>query len=628
MILAREKIRNFVDETNMKSKIFLKKTFSFLKNEIFSKEYFIFLINLVGKKWSIYGCLVIYLIIILSFVIIGPIITEYQPSYFLTTPTTALILVLIIGIVASFIAVEIFRTPIDDGTELLTISKPLHRSQIFFVKCLIIGIVGTTMSFLGSIISIFCLLLNFFNISEFTPTFFGILIGTFLIFWFFAVISVLFSLYGKKILVLLVSTGIAFLTVIISILSALIIDKNNESSNNAKMNSISSFAFLDKINSDSKPSITQGFMYNGLESGSTITPEEAYKSDFNKSLYPKFALFDFASQLSSMLFFNSSAKDLFLTYYTDSAMNMARKIVFNPKIDWTSYNGVSLSLSMLNLNNLVYKDGDSSNIDNELAKIKLLFAPTYSTSISSGQSDKVSSYLFFTNYSNQSVLSDFDSNFLDFENKIWNEFMNKNSTSHYLNNGNNLNKNQLQIFFDNINDAVSTVIKSYFINKLDSAFAKRETMEKLNDFIYTGMVKNLIKGDFNFEEIIQKVLNKETNWNDGKNKKDFMKLVFLRLLGINFSEGLKNTDKVTDANTAINALANVFGNKIEFKIDNVTTYSFTPSYQMVPSVAIKSFQSAKYVSLYNPYLLFFSWALICAILTLISLIIYRRKDFK
>lgn len=66
-----------------------------------------------------------------------PIGKYTQPIAFVTGPTVSLIMVLFSSILIGFIIVEIFRTPIDNGSKLILITKPICRVNIVFSKSLI-----------------------------------------------------------------------------------------------------------------------------------------------------------------------------------------------------------------------------------------------------------------------------------------------------------------------------------------------------------------------------------------------------------------------------------------------------------------------------------------------------------
>lgn len=650
MLKQNEKINYHMNKFKDKLKNFSNKFSHFLKNEVFSKEYFIFAFNLIFRKWALYCSLVVYLLMVIAFVFVGPLISAYQPSYFLTTPLTSLILILVIAIISSFIAIEIFRTPIDDGTELLTISKPLHRSQIFFMKCLITGIIGFSMSALGSFVSLSSLFLSFLNKDEFLFLIFGIFFGTFLTFWFFACFSVFCSLFGKKILVLLVSSGLAFLLVVTSLLSSLIIDKSNDSSSTSRMDAVSSIS-ISNIDKKGEASLMQGFMYNGSELKAPTTPEEAYNADFNKSFFPKISLVNFATQLSSMLLLTHFPDDLLLTYKTYDVSSMPAKLKFDSVYDWSKYSGSSINITDDDINKIF--EGTQTT-DVSFPDLKFLYVPTYYTTLQKEGNLLSRLYYFYTDYINIKALSPTNSDLTTFDDSLWNEFKTAMNSSDSNNDQNNTESSSLGAiaktaisFFNKIDIAASQVVENYFVNVLTSNLGIQSVMKILNNYIYSGMVKHLINGDINVNSLLTKIFtyiknssSSTFNWTDESNREDVMQLIYLRLLGVNISKGISNiqwlvnnsgsgnTNSIT-GDQIYESLTDIFGNKISFTTSSVE-YTFNPFYFLFPSVIFeyKNFQVAKYVGLYNPYALFVCWAIFSTFITLISLTIYRKKDFK
>lgn len=66
-----------------------------------------------------------------------PTVKYTQPIAFVTDPTVLLIMVLFSSILVGFITVEIFRTPIDNESQLILITKAICRVNIVFSKSLI-----------------------------------------------------------------------------------------------------------------------------------------------------------------------------------------------------------------------------------------------------------------------------------------------------------------------------------------------------------------------------------------------------------------------------------------------------------------------------------------------------------
>ena len=81
--------------------------------------------------------MVLYWFCVSLFTIVLPIAKYTQPIAFATDPNVTLIMVLFSSILIGFITVEIFRMPIDNGSQLILISKAVCRVNIVFSKSLI-----------------------------------------------------------------------------------------------------------------------------------------------------------------------------------------------------------------------------------------------------------------------------------------------------------------------------------------------------------------------------------------------------------------------------------------------------------------------------------------------------------
>ena len=104
---------------------------------IFNKVFFSFSLKLLTSKISIYFSVLIYFLIIAAYTIIVPTLAKKAPIELFNLSTSGMFLMFEISVVACHIAIEIFRTGIDDGTELLTVSKPISRKEIITVKLIV-----------------------------------------------------------------------------------------------------------------------------------------------------------------------------------------------------------------------------------------------------------------------------------------------------------------------------------------------------------------------------------------------------------------------------------------------------------------------------------------------------------
>ncbi|MDE6429226.1 MAG: ABC transporter permease subunit [Malacoplasma sp.] len=414
-----------------------KKFFHFIKHEVFSKEYFLFALNLTVRKISIYVCAIIYFVILLAYIIAAPLITNEQPTYFLTLPVTSLIMVLLLAIISSYISLEIFRTPIDDGTELLTISKPLHRSQIFFVKSLILLVFGLATATIASLLACFSFTISFADYEQTSYGIIGIFVCTIVCFAVFGGISIFLSMFCKKVVSLLITVGATFIFVFASLLCSLVIDKNGNNPNTAEVAYKNDVARMSYTNIDEKgnPSVTQGMylvakdIYD-LFSQEILqteykTPQQIYNNYFSTLTFPKYAYGDFAGQLSSIFMLNFGNKDIFSSLTSQSLMSSSYKLKFSKVTDFnTSTNNTNLNLGInfppVNSNNL--------NIN-----LKFLYVNKYNASIRpnfGSITDYSSTYKYsFYTYNQQNLVND---KYLDYLGSLDDILLNKDFSEYHF----------------------------------------------------------------------------------------------------------------------------------------------------------------------------------------------------
>ncbi|MDE7075345.1 MAG: ABC transporter permease, partial [Malacoplasma sp.] len=641
-----------------------KNFFHFIKHEVFSKEYFLFTLNLTARKISIYICAAIYFVILLSYIIAAPLITNEQPTYFFTLPVTSLIMVLLLAIISSYISLEIFRTPIDDGTELLTISKPLHRSQIFFVKSLILLIFGLATATIASILSCFSFTISFADYEQTSYGIIGIFVCTIVCFAVFGGISIFLSMFCKKIVSLLITVGSTFILVFASLLCSLVIDKNGNNPNSAEVaykNDVARMSYT-SIDEKGKANVTQGIysvvkdVYDLFSEEVLKTeykqPQQIYNNYFSTLIYPKYAYADFAGQLGSIFMLNFGNKDIFSSLISQSLMSSPYKLKFNKVTDFNASNNANLNLG-INLPQI-----NSNNFD---INLNFLYVNKYSATITpnfGSITDYTATYQYsFYTYNQQNLVDD---KYLDYLGNLDNILISKNFDEYHFKQfeekDNDLQKvikvlDNLSLFFKIINEITQESLTQYFETVPNNQLSRINAIKDLDKIIYTGIYRNFVgtnKSYFNLENLLKSMGDSESQnqnfWKDYFNKYQMplIKFVLIRLLNVNLEslfaqlsrEIIYNTQnpgwvideqkmKEIIMNSIINA--GVFnGQSVPFILQD-QPYSFSSGYILSPSNYFVNYQEVQFDSLYDSTLLIFSWLLFSLIIVLVSLVIYRKK---
>ncbi len=310
---------------NMKQKI--------KKNSFFDAAFFKFTFSALLKKVSIYLAISAYFLLILIFTTITPLLSNSNPITIISNPIMALFLVFSMAIIGCFVSIEIFRTSIDDGTELLVISKPLSRTEIISVKCIIFVICIVIISLIGALLST----ASFFSTNSYyvdnINIILGVFVGSLVCGLLFGSLATILSIYLRKVVSMLLTIAIAFLLMVYSLLSTFVVDNPVKIMEN-QPDTIVPLSVINYDNKDSnennnknKLSVVQGVVpiIGGLDT--TKTAESIWNYSKSRSNYAIAGTFDFGAQLGSIFSLTTPPKD--------SLQALANLSSFNTPIDIT-----------------------------------------------------------------------------------------------------------------------------------------------------------------------------------------------------------------------------------------------------------------------------------------------------
>ena len=183
-------------------------------------SYILFIFKTVFNKKSIY----IYSgILFLFFILITYILPYALKMYINQLFSLSLILALLIFLIAIFsilVSTTIFRQGIDDGSELLIITKQLSRKEIIIAKFIALLVILLLTSLIAFIVPVF---LKFSKYGTSTPLDYccGYFLATFIVSIFFGSISILFCLIMKKNHATFTTLGIASLLMFLNAINYL-----------------------------------------------------------------------------------------------------------------------------------------------------------------------------------------------------------------------------------------------------------------------------------------------------------------------------------------------------------------------------------------------------------------------
>lgn len=275
------------------------------------KSLFLFSFRLISKKAFVICSIIAYAIVICLYTSIIPVMSDKAPITLFRSSYSTSLLMLLVAAVISVIAVEIFRTPIDDGTELLIVSKPISRKEIVFTKLLIFLIYVISISIVGTIIAAFTFLNRSSSREDSTTLLLGVLLGTVVNGLLFGSITTILSIYFKKIISMVISVGISFALLIMTFLGSFTI-KSPVQILQDRGYTISPLTILDnekdEKTGETKLTQTNALFSTGLPAGETLS--KAWSSAASATPYKTFSFFDFGYQLSSLYTLSYSSPDV------------------------------------------------------------------------------------------------------------------------------------------------------------------------------------------------------------------------------------------------------------------------------------------------------------------------------
>ncbi len=182
-----------------------------------------FFYKTILNKKSIYlfTLLLIFVYILVTYIL--PYALKININQLLQMSIILVLLILLIAIYAIIVSSTIFRQGIDDGSEILILTKSVSRKQIVLSKTIVLISFILFISIIAFIIPIF---LNFskYGTKSFLNYSGGYFLSTLLVSTLFSAISIFFCLIMKKSYATLASIGIAFVLTIIDSVNFLLVN--------------------------------------------------------------------------------------------------------------------------------------------------------------------------------------------------------------------------------------------------------------------------------------------------------------------------------------------------------------------------------------------------------------------
>ena len=292
--------------------------------------YLKFLLLMLINKVSTWIIIGIYTFLTIFIVYIMPnIIHEYLSNVY-TNIGILLLVIISIATSSSYIAATIFRSGIDDGSEILVLSKSLSRSSILLAKVIVLLIFLFNISTFCSILTIFSMFTKYGHPNP-TPYVLGTFTAYLVIGLFFSSITILFSLKLKKTSLTLLSASISTMIAVTTTIDYLV------TKTPGVYNQINSYTIVQNSlfskNAEKNTELIDG--YNLYFNNYPVTPETCnfdgesiiteenknnviqniYNNSLHKSGFINFAPFDIGFQWAELMDLNN------FEYFPDSGWN-------------------------------------------------------------------------------------------------------------------------------------------------------------------------------------------------------------------------------------------------------------------------------------------------------------------
>ena len=191
----------------------------------------------------------------------------------------------------------------------------------------------------------------------------GIFVGTIVSGIIFGSIATILSIYIKKISAMLITIGVSFILMLISMLMSFTITTPVQHISDSGK-SLVSINTVNYSKNDKKVNLNQGVAAFDSSSGQYLNPENIWKDALNKSGYNKAISFDFGYQISSIFTLNSVNTDLQNVLKMLTALNQPVDLTFTnydlDNISNITYSYTSTNNLTFNVNFYLNSNGASS----------------------------------------------------------------------------------------------------------------------------------------------------------------------------------------------------------------------------------------------------------------------------
>lgn len=184
-------------------------------------KYFLFSFKSILYKKSYYISTFVYFITLILVTYLFPAILKQPFINVLTQWFIWTMVVLAIAITITMSTIYVFKSGIEDGTEILISSKPISRAECIWAKLLLMFIIILFQSFMSFIIALFLPLAKY-GMRENMPIAGGFFLFSFIVSMFFCASGMMFALISKQQAAMFLNFSLGFLLVLITSINVIL----------------------------------------------------------------------------------------------------------------------------------------------------------------------------------------------------------------------------------------------------------------------------------------------------------------------------------------------------------------------------------------------------------------------
>ncbi len=182
-------------------------------------RYYKFCLNVLFRSIFVYITWALYFLVLIFLFYLLPIMLDTKLSYITSYTYFFIILVMIAMTNVSSLIYAIFRKSIDDGSELIVISKPITRTSIIWAKIILYLMITSIVASITALISYLTRFTNYSNVTVSTELAKNTFIATIVIYLLFGGIASILSIFMKQVGSLICLLSIFILLMIYSVIS-------------------------------------------------------------------------------------------------------------------------------------------------------------------------------------------------------------------------------------------------------------------------------------------------------------------------------------------------------------------------------------------------------------------------